>query len=74
MSQARIDALNEQMVDGKTVRDVAVENGLELVRWYDESGGLYRDDDGCLVFGWDEGIEIGFDDQVSDDDVDADHV
>jgi hypothetical protein len=73
MSQARIDALNEQMVDGKTVHDVAVENGLELVRWYDESGGLYRDYDGYLVFGWEYGEE-GFDDQVGDDDVDADHV
>jgi hypothetical protein len=68
MSQARIDELNAQMTDEKTVHEVARENGLDLVCWYNESGGLYRNDEGDVVFGWDEGIEIGFDDQVYDAD------
>jgi hypothetical protein len=63
MTQERIDALNAQMTDGKTAHDVAVENNLELVQWYDQSGGLYVDAHGSLVFGW-EGSEPGFDDQV----------
>jgi hypothetical protein len=63
MTQKRIDALNAQMTDGKTAHDVAVENNLELVQWYDQSGGLYSDNEDNLVFGWECG-EPGFDDQV----------
>jgi hypothetical protein len=62
MTQERIDALNAQMTDGKTAHDVAVENNLELVQWYDQSGGLYADTQNNLVFGWEVG---GFDDQVN---------
>jgi hypothetical protein len=40
MTQDNIDALNAQMTDGKSAHDVAVENCLELIRWYDESGGV----------------------------------
>jgi hypothetical protein len=63
MSQERIDKLNAQMTDGKTAYEVARENGLELIRWDDESGGLYEDYDGYRVYGWEYG-EAGFDNQV----------
>jgi hypothetical protein len=65
MTQKQIDALNAQMTDGKTAHDVAVENNLELAQWYDQSGGLYVNTDGAMVFGWEGTVGVGgFDDQV----------
>lgn len=43
--------------------DCATDNGLDLVHWFDESGGLYETPSGDHIFGW-EWPHLGFDDQI----------
>jgi hypothetical protein len=62
---ALIHLLNEQLSAGgySSAHECAVGNGLDLLHWYDESGGLYESAEGIRVFGW-EWPHIGFDDQI----------
>lgn len=72
MTTAEINALNAAYEDARAANpdestytlthDVAIEAGLVVVREDDESGILYRNADGALVYGWQSG---GFDGQIA---------
>ena len=63
---ARRSELDDEQLAYDLINDVAHKAGLTMVfrRSDDASGTLFRNGEGRYCFGWTEGIETGFDDQI----------